>query len=187
MIVIRHGQTEFNRVYSESRRDPGNRDPHLTALGRRQAIAVARALQTAKLRRLITSPYIRALETAEIISAHLGLPIAVEVLIAERFAFICDIGSRLAVLRARWPGIAFDHLPDPWWPPEEESVEALSERCKIFCSRIAQETWSEIAVITHWGFIKAVTGLNVPNGAVFRIDPTRAGDSAEPLYLPDRD
>jgi broad specificity phosphatase PhoE len=45
MILIHHGQTEFNRVYSETRRDPGIRDPRLTALGRRQAAAVAQALQ----------------------------------------------------------------------------------------------------------------------------------------------
>ena len=31
----------------------------------------------------------------------------------------------------------------------------------------------EIAVVTHWGFIRALTGLKVPNGAVLRIDPTR--------------
>jgi hypothetical protein len=40
-------------------------------------------------------------------------PITVDPLIAERFSFICDIGSPLAELRAGWPDLAFDHLPDP--------------------------------------------------------------------------
>ena len=186
MILIRHGQTEFNRVYSETRQDPGIRDPQLTAHGRRQAAVVARALRAVGVRRLIASPYTRALETAEIIGADLRLPISVEPLVAERFAFACDIGSRLTVLRARWPGVAFDHLADPWWPSEEESVEALSRRCKIFCSRMAREAWSEIAVVTHSGFIKAVTGLKVPNGAALRIDPTQPDDPAEAFYLPDK-
>jgi glucosyl-3-phosphoglycerate phosphatase len=106
-------------------------------------------------------------------------------LIAERFAFTSDIGSPLAALRARWPDIAFDHLPDPWWPLRQENVEALSRRSEIFCSRIAREAWSGIAVVTHWGFIRAVTGLKVPNGAALRIDPTRLDRGAEPLYLPD--
>ncbi len=101
VILIRHGQTEFNRVFSVTRRDPGIRDPHLTDLGRRQAAAVAQALRPSRLRRLISSPYARALETAGIIAEHLGLPISVEPLIAERFFFICDIGSPLAELRAR--------------------------------------------------------------------------------------
>jgi broad specificity phosphatase PhoE len=185
MILIRHGQTEFNRVYSETWRDPGICDPQLTALGRRQGAAVAQALRAVNPRRLIASPYTRALETAEIIAVNLGLPIFVEALIAERFAFTCDIGSRLAALRARWPDIAFDHLPDPWWPLQEESFEALSRRSEIFCTRIAREAWSGIAVVTHWGFIKAVTGLSVPNGAAVRIDLTRPDRAAEPLYFPD--
>ena len=44
VILIRHGQTEFNRVVSVTRRDSGIRDPHLTDLGRRQA-AAAQALR----------------------------------------------------------------------------------------------------------------------------------------------
>ena len=184
MILIRHGQTEFNRVYSATRRDPGIRDPQLTAVGRSQAAAAAQALEAMNPSRLIASPYTRALETAGIIAADLGLPISVEPLIAERFALTCDIGSPLATLQARWPDIAFDHLPDPWWPLREESVEALSRRSEIFCSRIAREAWSRIAVITHWGFIRAVSGLKVPNGAALRIDPSRPAGEAELLYVP---
>ena len=50
---------------------------------------------------MITSPYIRALETAEIIAEQLDLPITIEPMIAERFCFTCDISSPLAELRAR--------------------------------------------------------------------------------------
>jgi broad specificity phosphatase PhoE len=187
MILIRHGQTEFNRVYAETRRDPGIRDPKLTAVGRSQAALVAQALAAMNPSLLITSPYTRALETAEIIAADLGLPISVEPLIAERFAFTCDIGSPLAVLQARWPDIPFDHLPDPWWPLQEESVEALTKRSELFFSRMAREAWPRIAVVTHWGFIRAVTGLKVPNGAALRIDPTRPDRRAESLFLPGRE
>jgi broad specificity phosphatase PhoE len=185
VILIRHGQTEFNRLFSVTRLDPGIRDPHLTGHGRRQAAAVAGALRPLSLRRLITSPYARALETAGIIAEHLDLPITVEPLIAERFFFTCDIGSPLAELRARWPDLAFDHLQDPWWPQVEESEEVISHRSKIFRRRIANEAWFEIAVVTHWGFIRALTGLKVPNGAVLRIDPTRPDYEAELVFVPD--
>src|SRR6516225_8850875 len=37
----------------------------------------------------------------------------------------------------------------------------------------------------EWGFITAVIGLKVPNGAAMRIDPTRPDRRAEPLFLPD--
>jgi broad specificity phosphatase PhoE len=116
VFLIRHGQTEFNRVFSVTRRDPGVRDPCLTEIGRSQAAAIARAPHLLSARRLITSPYIRALETAEIIAERLGLPITIEPMIAERFCFTCDIGSPLAELRTRWPDLDFDRLRDPWWP-----------------------------------------------------------------------
>ena len=137
MLLIRHGQTEFNRVFSVTRRDPGIRDPHLTDYGRRQAQAVARVLPSFNLGRLITSPYARALETAGIIAEHLSVPITVEPLIAERFSFICDIGSPLAELRACWPDLTFDHLSDPWWPQAEETEEMILHRSRSFRRRIA--------------------------------------------------
>ncbi len=34
MLLIRHGQSEFNVVYSVTRQDPGIRDPKLTVEGR---------------------------------------------------------------------------------------------------------------------------------------------------------
>ncbi len=100
MILVRHGETEFNRVFLASRRDPGIRDPVLTEEGRRQAAAAARALHELNLHRLIASPYLRALETAEVMAADRGLPITVDARVAERFCFACDIGSPLDELPA---------------------------------------------------------------------------------------
>jgi len=185
VILIRHGQTEFNRVFSATRRDPGIRDPDLTDYGRHQAQAVARALRPLRPGRLISSPYTRALETAGIIADQLGLPITVEALIAERFCFTCDIGSPLAELRARWPSVGFDHLDDPWWPKTEEMEEVIWRRSQIFRQRISAEAWLEAAVVTHWGFIRALTGLTVPNGAVLRIDPTRPDYEPELIFSGD--
>jgi broad specificity phosphatase PhoE len=187
MILIRHGQTEFNRVFSTTRRDPGIRDPHLTDQGCRQAQAVARVLPSFNLRRLITSPCVRALETAAIIAEQLNVPITVEPLIAERFSFVCDIGSPLAELRLGWPDLSFNHLPDPWWSEAEETEEAIWQRSQSFRRRIAGEPWSQIGVVTHWGFIRALTGLKAPNGAVLRIDPTRPDREPEVLFVPDAD
>ena len=134
---------------------------------------------------MITSPYIRALETAEIIAEQLDLPITIEPMIAERFCFTCDISSPLAELRARWPDLDFDHLQDPWWPQLEETEQEIAVRCESFRCRVGSEAWSELAVVTHWGFIRAMTGLKVPNGAVLRIDPSRPSRKPEVLLFPD--
>lgn len=184
MILIRHGQTEFNRVFSATQRDPGIRDPHLTDLGRRQAQAAGEVLRSLNLSRLITSPYVRALETAGIIAELLNLPITVEPLIAERFCFTCDIGSPLDDLRARWPEIGFDHLEDPWWPRIEETDEVIRQRSESFRRWVVSEAWPQIAIVTHWGFIRALTGLKVPNGTVLRVDPTRPQPDPQVVFLP---
>lgn len=151
MFLIRHGQTEFNRAFSATRRDPGIRDPPLTEIGRLQATAIARSLRLLGPGSLITSPYLRALETAEIVAEQLGVPITIEPLVAERFCFTCDVGSPLAELRARWPDLDFDHLPDPWWPQLEETEEQISRRSQSFHCRIQSEVWSESAVVHTLG------------------------------------
>jgi broad specificity phosphatase PhoE len=145
---------------------------------------LAQVLLPLNLSRLISSPYIRALETAEIIAANRGLPIVVDPLVAERFSHICDIGSPLTDLRTRWPNLTFDHLSDPWWPGSEETEEVISQRSLIFRRRPVGELSSQIGVVTHWGFIRALTGLRVPNGAVLRIDPTQPQIEPELLFVP---
>ena len=182
MILLRHGQSEFNVVFRVTRQDPGIRDPRLTEEGRRQAEAAAEVLVDHGVERLIASPYRRALETAEIVAARLGVPISVEPLVGERVAFTCDLGSSPVELRARWPDLDLDHLAESWWPAPEESEADLAERCLRFRARIAARAdWPGIAVITHWGFIRSLTGLTVSNCAMLRINPHRP--ELEPLPL----
>jgi broad specificity phosphatase PhoE len=44
MILLRHGQSEFNLHFTATKRDPGIPDPKLTGLGRDQAQRAAEAL-----------------------------------------------------------------------------------------------------------------------------------------------
>jgi broad specificity phosphatase PhoE len=185
MLLIRHGQSEFNVVYGVTRQDPGIRDPRLTETGRAQARAAAEALAGHGIARLIASPYTRALETAEIIAAILVLPIVVDACVGERAAFACDVGSPTPELRRRWPHLALDHLDDMWWPALEESEVALGRRCETFRSAMATaDDWAAAGIVTHWGFIRGLTGLTVPNGAVLRVDPTRREVAAVPVLMP---
>lgn len=182
MILVRHGQSEFNVVFSVTRVDPGIRDPRLTPEGRRQAEAAADALTGHAIERLISSPYSRALETAEIVARRLDVAITVEPMVGERAAFACDVGTRREDLKARWPHLALDHLEDEWWPALEESEVGLTARCTAFRAHMtAQPDWARVAVVSHWGFIRGLTGLTVQNGAVLRIDPRRPETEAEIL------
>jgi broad specificity phosphatase PhoE len=183
MILVRHGQSEFNVVYSLTRVDPGIPDPKLTEEGRRQARAVAEALAPHGLRRVMVSPYTRALETAEIIAEALNLELRVEPLVREHCRFHCDIGSLRSDLARRWPLIDFSHLPERWWPDLDETEEQLAARSQDFRQAMAQDShWPATAVVTHWGFIRALTGQRVPNAHLLRFDPDsgQASDLAPP-------
>lgn len=176
MILIRHGQSEFNAIYGPTRRDPGIPDPRLTPTGRRQAEAAASALLGRGIRRLISSPYTRALETAAIIAATIDVSVSIEPLVRERFAFSCDIGQHPHHLARRWPELDFAALALSWWSKgeEEESEAALGLRAQRFRRQHADTPdWQHVAVVTHWGFIRALTGREPTNGELVPFDPTR--------------
>ena len=175
MILLRHGESEFNVHFTASRRDPGIADPKLTALGQSQAEAAAAALAGAPIRRIIASPYTRALQTAAPVARALGVAVTVNPLVRERFAFSCDVGSPRTELALAWPALDFSHLDEVWWPPVEEPVGSLLDRAKLFRAEMAAlEDQAETLVVTHWGFIYATVGEPIGNGTWRTCDPTTA-------------
>ena len=181
MLLIRHSQSEFNVSFGRDRIDPGITDAPLTELGRRQAGDVARLAagmrETHPITRLVCSPYMRALQTAAIIGEILDLPIAVDPLVRELSAFACDIGTPRAHLLDRFPGHDFNRVTDEiWWHQHDlegrESEESLHARCLKFVQTMASRAdWAEVAVITHWGVIRALTGQGVDNCVHLRRSP----------------
>lgn len=175
MILLRHGQSEFNLHFSATRRDPGIVDPPLTELGHAQARKAARALVEQGIERIIVSPYTRALQTAGPVAAALSAPVIVDPLVRERFAFACDIGSPRAELQRDWPQHDFSAIEDVWWPPQEEPEASIVGRASQFRSMLAdRHDWASTLVISHWGFILSMTGQSVANGQWLRCDPTEA-------------
>ena len=71
MILVRHGQSKFNELFTKTRKDPGIEDPSITSLGKEQIKGATRILNGRRITRLVSSPYRRALETASIISNKL--------------------------------------------------------------------------------------------------------------------
>jgi len=174
MILLRHGQSVFNLHFTATRRDPGIPDPPLTPLGRQQAERAAEELpRLARIRRIVASPYTRALQTAEPIARRLGLPVEVQPLVRERYAFSCDIGTPASELRRRFPQHCLDHLPEVWWPDREEPEHHVLRRAEAFRGEMAAlPDWEETLVVSHWGFILAMTGESVTNGSWLRCDIT---------------
>jgi len=172
MILLRHGQSEFNLHFGVSRRDPGIVDPRLTELGHTQAGEAAAQLADQSIRRIIVSPYTRALQTARPVAETLGLAVTIDPLVCERYAYACDIGTRRSTLQRDWPQHDFSQIEEVWWPQEEEPETSIVSRAARFRSEIAQRhDWAHTLVVSHWGFILSMTGESLANGQWLRCDP----------------
>jgi len=173
MILLRHGQSEFNVHFTATRRDPGIKDPKLTELGRRQVEAAAASLRGERIGRIIVSPYTRALQTAAPLARRFGVAVVVNPIVRERFAFACDIGTPRTELARAWPAQDFSVLDEIWWPPMAESAGSVADRAALFRAEMAAlPDWSDALVVSHWGFILALTGSSLGNGEWLRCDPT---------------
>jgi broad specificity phosphatase PhoE len=173
MILLRHGQSEFNLLFSQTKKDPGIPDPKLTPLGHQHAQRAAEALGGEKIRRIIASPYTRAIETALPIARARNLPIHVVPHVRERYAFSCDIGSPRTALATAFPEVEFGHIEEIWWPVIEEPDHQVEARARLFRAEMAAlPGWEDVLVVSHWGFILAMTGERVMNGDWLRCDPT---------------
>jgi len=179
MILLRHGQSEFNLHFTATRRDPGIKDPKLTILGHHQAEQAAQALAGEDIRRIIASPYTRALQTAAPLARRLGLPVLVHPMVRERYAFSCDIGSPRTALAQAWPELDWSQIEEVWWPPIEEPVEQVEARARLFRAEMAAlPDWAHTVVVSHWGFILSMTGQSVGNGQWLRCDPCEPAPEA---------
>jgi broad specificity phosphatase PhoE len=174
MILLRHGQSEFNLHFGATRRDPGIIDPRLTDLGHTQAREAAAQLRDQGIERIIVSPYTRALQTVQPVAEALNLPVTIDPVVRERYAYACDVGTRRGTLEQDWPGLDFSAIEDVWWPAEEEPEESIIARAGGFRAALAsRHDWDRTLVVSHWGFILSMTGQSVANGQWLRCDPTQ--------------
>ena len=156
MILLRHGQSEFNLHYTATRRDPGIRDPRLTELGHAQAAASVGQLAGFRIGRIISSPYTRALQTAAPLAAARGIPVVINPLVRERYAFVCDVGSPRSALEGCFPEHDFSVIEEIWWPQAEEPASSTERRAAVFRGEMAAlPDWADTVVVCHWGFIMA--------------------------------
>jgi len=94
IFLIRHGETEWNRI----RRFQGRSDQPLNETGREQARCLALALKEEPLVAIHSSPLLRAMETAQIIRTfHPMIPILEEESLAEM-----DLGDFDGLDALRW-------------------------------------------------------------------------------------
>ena len=170
--MLRHCQSEFNLHFTRTRRDPGIIDPVLTELGERQADQAALALAGATITRILVSPYTRALQSAAPIARARGLVPVVAPQVRERYAFTCDIGTPRSRLQQSWSALDFSHLDEVWWPAANEAEQDVLDRAERFRDEMAAlPDWRTTLVVSHWGFLLALSGNSLENGTFHHVDP----------------
>ncbi len=157
---IRHGETNWNN----ERRVMGQKDIPLNLKGIEQAKQAAEILQNTHFNLILSSPLVRALKTAEIISDKVQKPIVVIDELKE-----CSLGIREGNIKGAWL--------------EEWKQGGAIEKAELYNDFIgrAQKAFKEalshpspVLIVAHnaiyWGIQKA---LNLPNCDI---------ENATPLY-----
>jgi broad specificity phosphatase PhoE len=160
LLVIRHGQSTWN----EEHRWQGQADPPLSDFGRRQAWTAAQAIGQVDI--IVSSPQIRAAETASIIAEQIGVgPVQLVEGLQERTAGEWS-GLTRTEIEERWPGwVDSDRRPEGW-----EYDEVFVPRVMTAMQRVSVEFAGATAlVVCHGGVIIALErelGVNdarIPN------------------------
>jgi broad specificity phosphatase PhoE len=161
IVFARHGQTAPNRDGLVL----GRADPDLTEEGHRQAELLAAALATEPVKAIVTSPLVRARQTADAIATACGVPVRVDDRLME-----IDWGA--------WEGRPAGSLAvadvDRWraddgTAPEGESLESLSRRVEMFCEERMED--GLVVAVSHVSPIKAATAwaLGVDGAVAWRM------------------
>lgn len=154
--LVRHGQSEMNSMNILQGQEG---DTPLTGLGREQARKIAGQLKRRRFDAIVTSDLKRAMETAEIISRELHLPIAEYSPLLRERKFGDWVGGDLDEVMAKHPLI----VPSGEFgihhesPPAGESLSQFVRR-----AREAQEhllntyPGKKLLIVTHGGMIQAL-------------------------------
>ncbi|HLK09992.1 MAG TPA: histidine phosphatase family protein [Candidatus Binatia bacterium] len=151
LILVRHGESEGNRERVFTRHP----DVPLTGLGRRQARTAAAFIagRFAPVR-LVSSPFLRARETAAELGDALGLAVEVEPDLHER-GYGTLAGRPYDEARA-----AGEYDPATFWlwrPPGGETLVDVARRAGAALDRIAAASpAADVVVVSHGGVMMAL-------------------------------
>ncbi len=168
-ILLRHGDTRL----SPEHRFSGQRDLPLSASGTRQAKAAAcRLAAGAPIDAVVSSPLQRAVDTAAIAAAELGLTTVIDDDLRETDFGDWD-GFTLAEIQQRWPAAVALWRRDPEQPPPGgESFADTAQRVNRACDRLLRDhSGQTVLVVSHISPIKILLcrALGVPLDTIYRL------------------
>jgi len=167
-LLLRHGQTPM----SVQKRYAGRSDVPLTDVGVQQAAAAAKRLASAGLGVIVTSPLLRAVQTAQEVASVTGAAVVTDDGFRET-DFGAWEGLTFAEVRERWPSEVTTWLADPdAAPPGGESFTDVSTRVTAALHRVlADRDGQRVLIVSHVTPIKTLVAaaLLAPPAALFRM------------------
>lgn len=168
LVMLRHGQTEFNA----GSRMQGQLDTDLSDLGRAQAVAAAEVLAKRQPLLIVSSDLRRAHDTALTLAEHSGLPVRVDTRLRETHLGDWQ-GMTHAEVDAASPGARVAWRDDATWAPHggESRIDVADRSLPLVAELVAGEPdWGAdepdrpVVLVAHGGLIAALTAalLNLP-------------------------
>jgi broad specificity phosphatase PhoE/ribonuclease HI len=168
MLLLRHGQTPL----SVEKRFSGVGDRPLTEVGLAQAGAAARRLRGCSAVAVVASPLRRAVQTADLVAAEIGVAVTVDEGLRET-DFGDWEGYTFAEVQQRWPDQLSAWLASPdVAPPAGESFADTARRVRQARDRVlAAYDGHTVVVVSHVTPIKTLVrlALEAPPGTLYRM------------------
>ncbi|KLO27856.1 histidine phosphatase [Mycolicibacter heraklionensis] len=162
LILLRHGQTEFNA----GSRMQGQLDTVLSDLGRAQAEAAAEVLRKRHPLLIVSSDLWRAYDTATVLAEHNGLPVRVDTRLRETHLGDWQ-GLTHEEVDAAAPGARSAWRDDARWAPHggESRIDVAERSVPLVRELVAGEPdWGgadhadqPVVLVAHGGLIAALT------------------------------
>jgi broad specificity phosphatase PhoE len=174
IVLVRHGATDWNLEH----RCQGSTDRDLSETGLHQAEEIAIRLRAETVHGIYSSDLKRARQTAEVISQHHGLPVAIETQIREldhghlEGLTFAEIKQNYGAFLSRWRS-----EPAELEVPGGERLIDVAERAWSGLNRIAARHGpaERIVVVSHnfpiVGIVCRITGTHLNNYRNFHLDP----------------
>lgn len=175
---LRHGQTDSNR----DGRYQGTSDTPLNDTGVTQAKAAASAMAAIRINRIVASPLMRALKTAEIVADKIGVPIYVDRDLRERH-FGSFEGLVIREVKQKH-GLPFYQSSRSIMPPDADHWDEIFERVPQAIGRWLTTHESEtLLFVAHGGVFDAIHahligprgGPESKHASPYKIAPTATG------------
>lgn len=153
IYFVRHGETENN-----VRQVHGHHTDPLSERGKQQAERVADRLKDAEIEVVLSSPYLRTMQTAEAINTVLEKPLFQEQ-IFEEVKGVSELrgvyGAAPEAKRIR--ELRNEHLADPAWHyADEENFTDARLRAEAALAVLAAHAEVNILVVTHGDFLRTL-------------------------------